>query len=59
MNAQQFTNFMTTFQDTIQALVTATADKGKSVASSSSATAPKISIKIPIYKRESNENVIV
>ena len=63
MNKEQFKEFMTAFQDTMKAL---TIDKGKapdtsssSSSGSSSANIPKISIKIPTYKGESNENVVV
>jgi hypothetical protein len=64
MNNQQFTAFMTAFQDTMKAFTTATADKGKGSASSSSSgsssvSSPKISIQIPTYKGEPNENVVV
>jgi len=62
MNKDQFKEFITTFQDTLNAL---TINKGKgsvfgsSFSGSSSGNIPKISIKIPTYKGEPNENVIV
>ena len=62
MNKDQFKEFITTFQDILKAL---TIDKGKGSASGSSSSGsfssnvPKISIKIPTYKGEPNENVVV
>jgi hypothetical protein len=61
MNTQQFQQFMAAFQNSMKAL--ATVDKGKGTASSSSSgsshSTPKISIMLPKYKGEPNENVVV
>ncbi len=59
MDATQFATFMKAFQDTIKALAPADKGKGTSSSSSSSTSCPKISIKIPTYKGEPNENVVV
>ena len=60
MDPMQFQQFMKAFQDVTKALV----DKGKGTASSSSSgssstSGAKISVKIPTYKGEPNENVVV
>src|SRR5436190_18569793 len=58
MDAAQFQTFMKAFNDTIKALGKGTAS-GSSSSSSPNVSAPRIAVKIPTFKGEPNENVVV